>query len=374
MNIAVSACLLGEPCRYDGASKPCEAVVALSECHELVPVCPEVSGGLDVPHAPCEVVASERALRVVDAEGCDVTEAFMGGAQATLDQIKTAGCKLAIFKAKSPSCGSGLVYDGTFSRTLVPGYGVAARLLRQEGIRVLDELQLQDILVVSQARHPDALPGIFAETSAECPVLETERLVLRALVPEDAEDTFAYCSDPDIGADAGWPVHRSIEDSQTFIAEIAAAPHTFGIFEKTAGVKAPSGQAAEARGSEASAADVPAPSQVKTGPCIGSVGFMPDPRRKNPDCLMLGYALAKSAWGKGYMTEAAREVLRYGFEELGLSMVSVTHYTFNERSGRVIEKCGFRREGIMRAAEPLVDGIMEDMVLYSVTAEEAVLR
>ena len=115
MNIAVSACLLGEPCRYDGTARPCEAVVALGERHKLVPVCPEVLGGLPVPHPPCEIVLAERALRVVDADGADRTDAFVAGAAKALELVRQEGCKLAVLKAKSPSCGSGQVYDGTFS-------------------------------------------------------------------------------------------------------------------------------------------------------------------------------------------------------------------------------------------------------------------
>lgn len=366
MKIAVSACLLGELCRYDGSSQPCGFVQALTESHELIPLCPEMAGGLSVPRNPCEIVTSERVLRVHDAENNDFTVAYMSGAQAALTQLSEQGCKLAILKSKSPSCGSRFIYDGAFSGTLVPGVGVTARLLREAGIRVVDEAQLQDILATASARHPGVHPAIFAETAAQCPVLETERLVLRALTTADALDTFAYCSDPDVGADAGWPMHRSIEDSQVFVNEIAAAPHTFGIFEKAENPLGKGGRNTKDSLSESEGSPLP-----KSGPCIGSVGLMPDPHRKNPDCLMLGYALAKSAWGKGYMTEAAQEVLRYGFGDLGLSMISVTHYAFNNRSCRVIEKCGFHREGVLRSVEPGVDGMMEDMVFYSLRSEES---
>ena len=130
MPIAVSACLLGEPCRYDGKSRPCEDVLKLHDACEMVPVCPEVLGGLPVPHAPCEIAAAKRALRVTDADGVDVTDAFLAGAAKTVELAKEQGCKLAVLKAKSPSCGCGLVYDGAFAGELVPGYGVAARALR----------------------------------------------------------------------------------------------------------------------------------------------------------------------------------------------------------------------------------------------------
>ena len=146
MKIAVSACLLGRPCRYDGASKPSDDVLALRAYHELVEVCPEVAGGLATPRPPCEIVAGERALHVVDAEGADLTDAFIEGARATLETVKREGCRLAVLKANSPSCGNGLVYDGTFTGTLVSGFGVAARLISDEGIAVLDENEVRSRL------------------------------------------------------------------------------------------------------------------------------------------------------------------------------------------------------------------------------------
>lgn len=345
MPIAVSACLLGDECRYDGESRSCEAVVNLSETHELVPVCPEVLGGLSVPHPPCEIIADERALRVVDVEGADVTDAFLVGAAKTVEQVQERRCTLAILKAKSPSCGNGRVYDGSFKGTLVPGFGVAARALREAGVRVVDEVQLQACLAASEVRHPGQAPGLLAATSEECPVLETERLVLRPLVSSDIDDVFAYCSDPAVGPDAGWPPHRTRDDARMFVEVIAREPHVFGIFEKT--------------GEEEGA----------TGPCIGSIGLIRDPQRRNVDCLMLGYALARGAWGRGYMTEASDEVLRYGFEELGLGMITCTHYPFNARSGRVIEKLGFIHEGTIHGAEAAPNGLMQDCESYYLPRE-----
>lgn len=145
MNIAVSACLLGEPCRYDGASKPHEGVLALRSRHTLVPICPEVAGGLPIPHPPCEIVAGSEPLHVVDANGIDRTAAFLEGARKTLETVQAANCRTAILKAKSPSCGTGRVYDGTFTGTLVDGFGVAARLLQESGICVLDENQVDSL-------------------------------------------------------------------------------------------------------------------------------------------------------------------------------------------------------------------------------------
>ena len=143
MNIAVSACLLGTPCRYDGASRPCRAAQTLRERHVVVPVCPETLARLPIPRCPNEIVAGTGGLRVVDAQGVDNTEAFVAGARRALEQARRAGCTVAVLKSKSPSCGSGRVYDGTFSSTLVDGWGVAAALFRDAGIRVIDEVQLE---------------------------------------------------------------------------------------------------------------------------------------------------------------------------------------------------------------------------------------
>ena len=152
MRIAVSACLLGEACRYDGRSKPCARVQELAaDGHELVPICPEAAGGLPTPRTPCEIVrapwmesgkaraANEPSWTILDASGTDRTAAYARGAQAELARAKEAGCELAILKAKSPSCGSEEVYDGTFSGTLVPGWGIAAAAFRNAGITVIDE-------------------------------------------------------------------------------------------------------------------------------------------------------------------------------------------------------------------------------------------
>ena len=143
MIIAVSACLLGEPCRYDGAAKPNTAVQALRERHTIVPVCPESMGGLPIPRLPNEIAAGADGLRVVDSQGADNTETFVAGARKALGRAQQAGCTVAVLKSKSPSCGSGRIYDGTFTGTLTDGWGVAAALFRDAGIRVIDETELE---------------------------------------------------------------------------------------------------------------------------------------------------------------------------------------------------------------------------------------
>ncbi len=145
MNIAVSACLLGVRCRYDGGTKPCEAVAVLKERHTLVPVCPETMAGLSIPHAPNEIV-SAHPLCVRDSEGVDNTQAFVRGAEKSLKRAQDKACELAIFKAKSPSCGVGQVYDGTFSGALIPGDGVACTLFKAAGIPVVDENHIPEDL------------------------------------------------------------------------------------------------------------------------------------------------------------------------------------------------------------------------------------
>ena len=140
MNILVSHCLLGEPCRYDGASRLDRQVLEPHKAgHTLIPVCPEVLGGLDTPRAPAELQPDGR---VVNGNGEDVTAAYRAGAEAALRIAREQGCTLAVLKARSPSCGCGEIYDGTFTRTLKGGWGVAARLLLEAGVTVMDEESL----------------------------------------------------------------------------------------------------------------------------------------------------------------------------------------------------------------------------------------
>ena len=140
MNILVSHCFFGEPCRYDGASRVDRQVLELHRAgHNLIPVCPEVLGGLDTPRPPAELQPDGR---VVNQEGADVTAAYRSGAEAALAIALENGCTMAVLKARSPSCGCGEVYDGTFTGALTPGWGVAARLLREAGITVMDEEHL----------------------------------------------------------------------------------------------------------------------------------------------------------------------------------------------------------------------------------------
>ena len=141
MKILISACLLGACCRYDGASKAHPLAALLAERHTLVPVCPEQLGGLPTPRPPAE----RRGGRVVTQSG-DVTEQYLRGAEETLKLCKLLGCEAAVLKERSPSCGRGQVYDGTFSGTLTAGDGVTAELLADHGIPVYGESQIEKLL------------------------------------------------------------------------------------------------------------------------------------------------------------------------------------------------------------------------------------
>ena len=141
MRILVSACLLGVACRYDGKSKPHPAVLALQETHQLIPVCGEIFGGLPTPRTPAERVGAQ----VLTEDGRDVTAEYRRGAQEVLALARRMDCKVALLKERSPSCGTGEIYDGSFFRTLTAGDGVTAELLRAGGIAVFGESRLAEL-------------------------------------------------------------------------------------------------------------------------------------------------------------------------------------------------------------------------------------
>ena len=132
----MSACLLGVACNHEGRGSYRAVVAELERDYRLVPVCPEVLGGLTTPRPAAEISA---AGEVVNIEGEDVTAAYRRGADAAVAVARRVGATRAVLKARSPSCGSSAVYDGTFSRTLVPGEGVTAAALRAAGIEVCSE-------------------------------------------------------------------------------------------------------------------------------------------------------------------------------------------------------------------------------------------
>jgi uncharacterized protein YbbK (DUF523 family) len=144
MNILVSACLLGVVCRYDGtgAANPTIIKYANGRGINLIPVCPEVLGGLPVPRTPCERAGD----RVIGEDGGDYTAQFEKGADETLKLARVNDCKYAILKARSPSCGFSTIYDGTFTGRLIDGSGLTAELLTRHGIRVIDESRAEELL------------------------------------------------------------------------------------------------------------------------------------------------------------------------------------------------------------------------------------
>ena len=142
--------------------------------------------------------------------------------------------------------------------------------------------------------------------------LETKRLVLRPFVDGDAEDVYAYAKDSRVGPAAGWPPHTSVENSLEIIRTVFSAPNVFALVNR------------------------------ESGKVIGSAGFVGRHRTElpGPDDE-LGYALSPEFWGRGLMSEAARKLIRFGFEDLGLHTIWCNHYEGNERSRRVIAACGF---------------------------------
>lgn len=136
--VAVSACLLGINCKYNGGNNRKETVAALADRYDLIPICPESLGGLPCPRDPSEICGD----RVVMKNGTDVTEAFRLGAERALRIAEENRCTVAILKQNSPSCGSECRYDGTFSGTLIHGMGVTAELFTKHGIAVTDEHKL----------------------------------------------------------------------------------------------------------------------------------------------------------------------------------------------------------------------------------------
>ena len=138
----MSACLMGVNCRYDGGGKKLPELPQLMERYHLVPVCAEVMGGMTTPRTPSERVGE----RVIDREGHDVTKNFHRGAAEVLQLAQLYGAKKALLKERSPSCGSGEIYDGSFSGKKTIGWGVTAEKLRDNGIAVCGESRVDELL------------------------------------------------------------------------------------------------------------------------------------------------------------------------------------------------------------------------------------
>ena len=142
MRILVSACLLGVGCRYDGQSNQLPQLEQLMKKHTCIPVCPEIFGGLPNPRVPAE----RQGNKVITRDGQDVTENFIRGTAEVLRLADLYHCKAALLKERSPSCGSGQIYDGTFTKTLTEGDGLTAQMLKKKGITVYGESQIQELV------------------------------------------------------------------------------------------------------------------------------------------------------------------------------------------------------------------------------------
>lgn len=140
MRIAVSACLLGENCKYSGGNNLNEKVMSFIKGHEVIPVCPEVLGGLPIPREPSEIVDGI----VKHKDGSSVDEEFKRGAKKALDIVLKNQCELVILQSRSPSCGVNEIYDGTFSKRTIPGQGVFVKMLMENNVKVLDVEDLTD--------------------------------------------------------------------------------------------------------------------------------------------------------------------------------------------------------------------------------------
>lgn len=134
MKIAVSACLLGYNCKYSGGNNRSQKVLDYIEGHEVIPVCPEVTGGMPTPRVPVELKDS----KAINRDGEDVTEFFQRGVEKTMEKLDGQNIDLAILQPRSPSCGCKQIYDGTFTKTLIDGKGMFAQALADAGISMMD--------------------------------------------------------------------------------------------------------------------------------------------------------------------------------------------------------------------------------------------
>ncbi len=137
-NIVVSACLMGYNCKYNGHNNYCSKIEKLKNQYNLIAICPEVLGGLSTPRVPSEIIGD----KIINQEGLDVTKNYNKGANLALEKALLNNCQIAILKAKSPSCGCGKIYDGSFTSTLINGDGVTTKLFKKHNIKVYTEEEI----------------------------------------------------------------------------------------------------------------------------------------------------------------------------------------------------------------------------------------
>lgn len=174
----------------------------------------------------------------------------------------------------------------------------------------------------------------------QVPELKTDRLRLRMWTKKDAYDLYEYASNPIVGYRAGWKPHESVEETRQIISTMLIRHIAWAIEDKD------------------------------TGKVIGSIGFNEDNFRPAMNCKELGYSLSEKFWGRGIMTEAAKRLVRYAFENLNVDILTIKTSEDNKESQRVIEKCGFVYEGTLRRACKLYDGSVQAVRCYSILHEE----
>ncbi len=145
--VMISACLVGEPCRYDGGCFDDNRLQELIESGLAISFCPEVAGGLPTPRPSCEIIANSNPPRVINKNGVDHTASFKKGAHMAVATCKEKGISLAILKSRSPSCGSRSIYDGSFTGKMIEGEGLATQALREAGVHVFDDKNWNEILL-----------------------------------------------------------------------------------------------------------------------------------------------------------------------------------------------------------------------------------
>lgn len=172
------------------------------------------------------------------------------------------------------------------------------------------------------------------------PTLETERLILRMWKKKDAPELYEYAKNPNVGPHAGWKPHESVYESKMIISTLFLTNMCWAIVDK------------------------------ESGKVIGSIGLEEDKFRPDIKSKELGYSLSEDYWKKGLMTEAAKRVIKYAFEELKLDVLMIRTGDSNLRSQRVIEKCGFAYEGTLRRTYRVYDGSIREVRCYSMLDEE----
>lgn len=170
--------------------------------------------------------------------------------------------------------------------------------------------------------------------------IETDRLILRATLMSDAEDIFEYASGENVGVNAGWKQHETLEETKQIIETVFSDENVFAVVLK------------------------------ESGKVIGTIGLVADPKREYDCVRMMGYALGESYWGKGYMTESAEALVEYGFETLDLVMISAYCYPHNDRSKRVLKKLGFEYEGKLCLCEMSIHGKVLDNECYALKRKQ----